>query len=102
MRPHLELLAALLIDVWRTIDRELLDPGRQRHRPAHARAGPFGGIDDLTGRRIEDAMVERLEPDSDVLAVHGEIRGQKTEDGRRIAGTLIAALLSSFLVLCRP
>src|SRR5215468_7646402 len=68
---HLELLAALLVDVRRPVDREFLDPGRQRDRPAHLRAGALGGRDDLARRRIEDAVIERLEPDPDVLAVHG-------------------------------
>jgi FixJ family two-component response regulator len=34
------------------------------------RAGALCRIHDLARRRIEDAMVERLEPDADVLAVH--------------------------------
>src|SRR5579862_3010408 len=70
MRAHLELLAALLVDVRRAVDGELLDLGRQRDRPAHLRAGAFGRIDDLARRRIEDAVIERLEPDSYVLTVH--------------------------------
>src|SRR5262249_53572543 len=70
MRAHLELLAALLVDMRRAVDCELLDLGRQRDRPAHLRAGAFGGVDDLAGRRIEDAMIERLEPYADVLTVH--------------------------------
>src|SRR5258708_7717203 len=70
VRAHLELLAALLVDVRRTVDRVLLDPGRQRDRPAHLRAGALRRIDDLARRRIEDTVVEGLEPDADVLAVH--------------------------------
>src|SRR6185436_3044825 len=103
VRPGLELLAALLVDMRRPVDRELLDTGRQRHRPAHARARPLGSVDDLAGRRIEDAMVERLEPYPDVLAVHVS---QRTDDGGRttlsVATVLvIAALLSSFCPLFR-
>src|SRR5215467_6866909 len=67
---HLELLAALLVDVRRPVDGEFLDPGRQRDRPAHLCAGALGGRHDLAGRSIEDAMIERLEPDPYVLAVH--------------------------------
>src|SRR4051812_11046477 len=70
VRAHLELLAALLVDVRRPVDRELLDPGRQRNRPAHLRAGALRRVDDFARRRVEDAVVERLEPDADVLAVH--------------------------------
>src|ERR1700720_3309948 len=43
MGAHLELLAAFLVDVRRSVDRELLDLGRQRDRPAHLRAGARGG-----------------------------------------------------------
>src|SRR5205085_12355879 len=67
---HFELLAALLVDVRRAVHRELLDPRRQRDRAAHLRARALCRIDDLARRRIEDAVVERLEPDADVLAVH--------------------------------
>src|ERR1700704_7100960 len=70
VRTHLKLLAALLIDMRRTVDRELLDPGRQRNRPAHLRARALGGRHDLARRRIEDAVIERLEPDPDILTVH--------------------------------
>src|SRR5262249_54217171 len=71
VRAHLELLTALLVDVRRTVDRELLNPRRQRDRAAHLRAGALGGRYDLARRRIEDAVIERLEPDPDILAVHG-------------------------------
>src|SRR6202011_2737876 len=61
IRAHLELLAALLVNVRRTVDGELLDAGRQRNRSANLCTGPFRRVHDLTGRRIEDSMVERLE-----------------------------------------
>src|ERR1700720_4492011 len=70
MGAHLELLAAFLVDVRRSVDRELLDLGRQRDRPAHLRAGALGGRHDLACGRIENSMIERLEPDADILAVH--------------------------------
>src|SRR5271170_1158976 len=70
MRAHFELLAALLVDMRRAVDGELLDLGRQRDRPTHLRAGALRRIDDLARRRIENAMIERLEPDANVLAVH--------------------------------
>src|SRR5258708_28803016 len=68
--PDLELLARLLVDVRRAIDRELLDPGRQLNRPANLRARPLGRADDLAGRRIEHAMIESLQPDSNICVVH--------------------------------
>src|SRR6185437_5408572 len=63
----LELLARLLVDMRRAVDRELLDLGRQRNRPAHARAGPFRRVDDLARRLIEDTVVVRSQPDTDIL-----------------------------------
>jgi hypothetical protein len=38
--------------------------------PRTSRAGALRRVDDLARRRIEDAMIERLEPDADILAVH--------------------------------
>src|SRR5215472_16635563 len=70
VRAHLELLAALLVDMRRTVDGELLDAGRQRNGSANLRAGPFRRVHDLTRRRIENPMVERLEPYANILAVH--------------------------------
>src|SRR5262249_48612439 len=67
---HLELFAALLIDVRRTVHRELFDSGRQRNRSTDLRTRALGRIHDFTRRRIEDAVIERLEPDPDILAVH--------------------------------
>src|ERR1041385_9152359 len=68
---HLELLARLLVDMRRTIDREPLDPRRQRDGTAHLRSRPLGGADDLAGRRVEHAMIEGFQPDADICAVHG-------------------------------
>src|SRR6201996_3580229 len=67
---HLELFAALLVDVRRMCEGALLDVGRQRNGSANLSTGPFRRVHDLTGRRIEDSMVERLETDANVLAVH--------------------------------
>src|SRR5271156_3124635 len=70
VRTHFELFAAFLVDMRRTVDREFFDLGRQRDRAAPLRAGAFRRIDDLARRRIEDAMIERLEPDPYILTVH--------------------------------
>src|SRR3954469_8063207 len=67
---HLELLAALLVDVRRTVDGEFLDAGGQRNRSANLSTGPFRRVHDLTRRRIENSMVERLEAYANILAVH--------------------------------
>src|SRR5204863_626134 len=70
VRAHLELFATFLVDMGRTVDGEFLDPRRQRNRTPHLRAGALGGRYDLARRGIEDAVIERLEPDAYVLAVH--------------------------------
>src|SRR6185437_7881554 len=67
---HLELLAALLVDMRRTVDGEFLDAGRQRNGSANLRTGALRRVHDLTGRRIENPMVERLETYANILAVH--------------------------------
>src|SRR4051812_31382273 len=77
VRAHLELLARLLVDVRRAQHRKALDARRQRDGPAHLGAGPLGGRHDLARRRVEDAVIERLEADADILAVHGVIRSTK-------------------------
>src|SRR6266852_1007409 len=70
VRAQLELLAALLGDMRRTVDGELLDAGRQRNGSANLRTGTFRRVHDLTRRRIENPMVERLEAYANILAVH--------------------------------
>src|SRR5690606_9550420 len=70
VRPHLELLAAFLVDMRRAVDREFLDPRRQRNRAAHLRARTLRRRHDLARRCVENAVIERLEADPDILAVH--------------------------------
>src|SRR6202048_918032 len=73
VRAHLELLAALLVDMRRMVDGELLDAGRQRNGSGNLSAGPFRRVHDLTRRRIENSMVERLETYPNILAVHAVV-----------------------------
>src|SRR5262249_46333130 len=70
MRAHLELLAALLVDVRRAVDGEALDAGGQRNRPPHLGARALGRVDDLARRSVEHAMIKGLEPNADVLTLH--------------------------------
>src|SRR6266481_4690150 len=70
VRAHLELLAALLVDMRRTVDGELLDAGWQRNGSANLRTGTFRRVHDLTRGRIENPMVERLQAYANILAVH--------------------------------
>ena len=89
VRPHLVLVARVLVAV-RRADREALDLGRQRHRAAHVRAGALGRLDDLTGRVVDQAVIERLEPDADLLsAIVVSVRCLSAAGGRslsRLAG----------------
>src|SRR5262249_22663626 len=70
VRADLELLARLLVDVRRAVDRVPRDVGRQRDRSHHARAGAARGVHDLVRRRVQDAVVERLEANADLLVDH--------------------------------
>src|SRR6202047_1953687 len=88
MRAHFELLAALLVDVRRAVHGELLDLGRQRDRPAYLGAGALGGRNDLARGRIENAVVERLEPDSNILGVH--VRSLSRTAPNQMAGNIPA------------
>src|SRR5882762_3440603 len=70
MGADLELLARLLVDMGRAVDGEALELGRQRNGAADLGAGALCRRHDLTGRRIENPMVERLEAYANVLTVH--------------------------------
>src|SRR5262245_49378155 len=62
----LELLARLLVDVRRAQNAELVDLGGQRNGARHLGARALGGVDDLAGRLVEQPVIVRLEPDSDL------------------------------------
>ena len=64
---HLEVLAAVLVDVRRADDRVLADLGRQRHRAAHLRLRAQDRLDDLLRRLVDDLVVIRLQADADLL-----------------------------------
>ena len=53
--------------------------------PAHLRAGPLRRRHDLARRRVEDAVIERLEADADVLTVHGRVSRRRREAARPMA-----------------
>lgn len=67
---HFELLAAFLIDVRRAVNGVTLDAGWQRNWSANLCTGTFRRIYDLARRSIEYSMIESLEPDANILAVH--------------------------------
>ena len=66
-----ELFARLLVDVRRAQHGELLDPGGQRNRSANLGPGALRRVSTISlVREIEDAMVERLQPDAYVLVLN--------------------------------
>src|SRR3954466_2029002 len=70
VRADLQLVARRLVDVRRAQQVEALLARRQRHRATHDRAGTLRRIDDLERRLVDEAVVERLEADTDSLALH--------------------------------
>src|SRR3954467_4187430 len=70
VRPDFELLATLLVDMRRAVHGEALDAGRQRNGTANLRARALRRVDDLARRIVENAVIEGLEPDPDILALH--------------------------------
>src|SRR5690606_17546690 len=57
MGAHLELLAALLVDVGGPVNRKLLDAGRKRNGAPDACAGALRRRHDLARRSIEDPVI---------------------------------------------
>ncbi len=68
VRPDLELLTALLVDVRRTVHRVALDARRQRHRTTDLRARAPCRLHDLPRRGVEHPVVERLQAYANILA----------------------------------
>ena len=67
---NLGLLARLFVDMRTAQNGVPLDTGRQRNGACNAGARTACRFDDFRGRNVEDAMVERLQPDSDSLICH--------------------------------
>lgn len=67
VRPDLVLVTRVFVDVRRNEDREAFHFHGQRNRTFDGRAGTFRGIDDFACRFVDQAMIERLEPDAYVL-----------------------------------
>src|SRR6516165_11879463 len=67
---QLELVARVLVGVRRDEHGEALHLGRQRHRALDGGAGALGRLHDLARRAVDQAMVERLQADTDVLVCH--------------------------------
>src|SRR5215469_4344292 len=75
VRTNLEMLARLLVNMGRAVNRKALDPGRQRDRTSDAAPGAPDSIDDFAHRLIEQAVVVRLETYA-YLVVHPEYRAR--------------------------
>src|SRR5690606_18523664 len=70
VRAGLVLVTRILVDVRRRQDGVTLDLGRQGDRAAHLGARPLGRFDDLAGRTVDQSVIERLQPDPDLLVRH--------------------------------
>src|SRR5262249_25108238 len=68
--PDFELFAALFIYMRGTVHGEALDAGGERNGAPHLRAGALRRVHDFPRRVIENAVIEGLQPDPDVLTLH--------------------------------
>jgi hypothetical protein len=80
VRAGFILVARVLVGVRRGQDGVAFDLRRQRDRAAHLRAGPLGRFDDLAGRTVDQTMIERLQPDANLLVRHGRIASYLKSD----------------------
>src|SRR5687767_12516342 len=86
VRAGFILVARVLVDVRRSQDGVTLDLGRQRDRAAHLRAGPLGRLDDLARGAIDQAMIERLESNPNLLVRHCGIPSKSWIKWRVVSG----------------
>src|ERR1700729_3509973 len=70
VRPHLEVLARVLVLVRRADDAVHVLLGGQRHGAGDLSAGASHRVDDLARRAVDDLVVVCLEPDADLLSRH--------------------------------
>src|SRR6201986_2275340 len=70
VRPHLEVLARVLVLVRRADDAVHVLLGRQRHGTGNFRASTSHPVDGLPRRAVDDLVVICLEPDADLLSRH--------------------------------
>src|SRR4029077_2685931 len=70
VRPHLEVLAAVLVLVRRADHAEHVLFRRKRHRARDLRTSTRHRVDDLARRGVDDFVVVGLEPDADLLSRH--------------------------------
>src|ERR1041385_3334514 len=70
VRPHLELLARLFVDVRRPVDGELLDTRRKGDTTADNSTRTARRVGDVASSLIVTSMIERLQANPDVLRFH--------------------------------
>ena len=70
VRADFKLIHRLLIDVRRTIHRELLNASWQRNRPCNFGSCALGGLDNVSGGLVQSTIIVSPEADSDALALH--------------------------------
>src|SRR5690554_5667638 len=70
VRTNFILVARVFVDVRGNQNRVLFLLRRQRDRATHLSAGPLSGIDDLLRGLFDQAIIKRLEPYSNLLALH--------------------------------
>src|SRR3970040_3010099 len=70
MGADLELIARSLVHMRRTQHVETLDLGRQRNRALDHSTSTLGRIDDLQGRLVDQAVIERLQANANFLTLH--------------------------------
>src|SRR3989344_8687617 len=86
---HLELLARLLVDMRAAVHGELLDARRQRNGATNESAGAAGGVGDVAGRLVEDAVIKCLEANTDILRFHYHFTDAKERKTNRPRNPLI-------------
>src|SRR6202789_2260469 len=70
VRADFELIARILVAVRRRQHRKTLHLDGQRHGTLDGRAGALRGIDDFARRLVDQAMIESLQSNSNVLISH--------------------------------
>ena len=68
--PDFELLHRLLVDVNRTVNRELLDASWKWNRASNAGAGALCGFHDFLGGAVDRAVIEGAQTDANFLIFH--------------------------------
>src|SRR5690606_33060366 len=67
---NLVLITGVLVHVRRNQHGVALAIGRQRNRTTNLGASTLGGINDFRGGLIDQAMVESLQPNANLLVLH--------------------------------